>query len=232
MTPVRRANEVLDALRGRLIVSVQAEPSSPLNAPETIALLCRVAVANGAAGVRVEGLARIGAARRAVTVPVVGLVKRAYAGYEPYITASEREIAEAVAGGADIVAFDATERARPDGRDVAAAVGAIRARGALALADCATADDVRRAAAARAHAVATTLSGYTEATRGTPLPALDLLRACAASGVFAICEGGIASPDDVRDAFAAGADAVVVGTAITNVDALVRRFAAAAPHGR
>jgi putative N-acetylmannosamine-6-phosphate epimerase len=33
----------------------------------------------------------------------------------------------------------------------------------------------------------------------------------------------------VRAAFAAGAAAVVVGTAITNVDALTRRFAAAAP---
>ncbi|HEV3088992.1 MAG TPA: hypothetical protein VGX96_17400, partial [Candidatus Elarobacter sp.] len=58
---------------------------------------------------------------------------------------------------------------------------------------------------------------------------LELVRACAASGAFAICEGGVASPDDVRAAFAAGAHAVVVGTAITNVDVLVRRFAAAVP---
>jgi N-acylglucosamine-6-phosphate 2-epimerase len=222
---------VLDTLRGGLIVSVQAEEHSPLNAPENIALLSRVAVANGAAGVRVEGLARIGAVRRAVTVPIVGIVKRAYAGFEPYITPTEREIAEVAAGGADIVAFDATERARPDGSDVAAVVAAIHARGALAMADCATPDDVRRAAAAGARIVATTLCGYTAATRGAPLPALDLLRACAASGAFAICEGGVAAPDDVRAAFAAGADAVVVGTAITNVDALVRRFTAAAPRG-
>jgi N-acylglucosamine-6-phosphate 2-epimerase len=220
---------VLERLRGGLIVSVQAEAGSPLGAPEAIALLSRVAVANGAAGVRAEGLARLGAVRRAVRVPLVGLVKRAYPGFEPYITASEREIAEAVAAGAEIVAFDATGRPRPDGRDVAAVVAAIRARGALAMADCATADDVRRAAAAGAEIVATTLCGYTEGTRGTPLPALELIRACAASGAFAIGEGGIGSPADVRAAFAAGADAVVVGTALTNLDVLVRRFAAAAP---
>jgi N-acylglucosamine-6-phosphate 2-epimerase len=231
-TPRNGAAAILAALRGRLIVSVQAEPHSPLNTPEQIALLSRVAVANGAAGVRVEGLARIGAVRRAVTVPVIGIVKRAYAGFEPYITASDREIAEASAAGADVIAFDATERPRPDGRDVVAVVEAIRARGALAMADCATADDVRRAAAAGAHVVATTLCGYTAATQGTPLPALELVRACAASGSFAICEGGAASPDDVRAAFAAGADAVVAGTALTNVDVLVRRFAAAAPRGR
>ncbi|MDB5070149.1 MAG: nanE [Candidatus Eremiobacteraeota bacterium] len=223
---------VLDRLRGRLIVSVQAEIDSPLNAPDAIALLSRVAVANGAAGIRAEGLARLGAVRRAVDVPLIGLIKRAYAGFEPYITASDREIAEAAAASADVIAFDATQRPRPDGRDIAAVVGAIHARGALAMADCATEDDVHRAAAAGADIVASTLCGYTGATRGTPLPALDLVRACAASGAFAICEGGIASPADVSAAFEAGAHAVVVGTAITNVDVLVRRFAAAAQRPR
>jgi N-acylglucosamine-6-phosphate 2-epimerase len=221
--------DVLAALRGGLIVSVQAEADSPLNTPETIALLARVAVANGAAGVRVEGSARIGAVRRAVAVPVVGIVKRAYDGFAPYITPTEREIAEVVAAGAEIVAFDATGRPRPDGREDAAVVAAIHARGALAMADCADAGDVRRAAAAGAEIVATTLCGYTYPTRGVRLPALDLVRACAASGAFAICEGGVASPGDLRAAFAAGAHAVVAGTAITNVDVLVRRFANAVP---
>jgi N-acylglucosamine-6-phosphate 2-epimerase len=223
------AAAVLGALRGGLIVSVQAEAGSPLNTPETLALLGRTAVANGAVGLRVEGLTRMAAVRRATTVPVVGIVKRSYPGFEPYITASEREIAEVVAAGATIVAFDATARPRPDGRDVAAVVAAIHARGALAMADCATADDVRRAAGAGAEIVGTTLCGYTAQTRGTTLPALDVVRACAASGAFAICEGGVASPEDVRAAFAAGAAAVVVGTALTNVDVLVRRFASATP---
>ncbi len=220
---------LLDRLRGRLIVSVQAEAGSPLGAPEAIALLGRVAVANGAAALRAEGGARIGALRRAVGVPIVGIVKRRYAGYEPYITASLREVAEVTAAGAEIVAFDATARARPGGLDVAGLVAAIRARGALPMADCADPADVRRAAAAGAALVATTLCGYTEPTRGTALPALGLVRACAASGAFAVCEGGVAAPADLRAAFAAGAQAVVVGTAITNVDVLCRRFAAATP---
>jgi N-acylglucosamine-6-phosphate 2-epimerase len=223
---------VLDALRAGLIVSVQAEADSLLGTPEAIALLSRVAVANGAAGLRVEGSARLGAARRAVGVPIVGIVKRAYAGFEPYITPTEREIAEVVAAGAEIVAFDATGRARPDGRDVGAVVASIHAHGRLAMADCATAEDVRRAAAAGAELVATTLCGYTAETHGEPLPALELVRACAASGAFAVCEGGVDSPSAVRAAFVAGAEAVVVGTAITNVDALVRRFVAAVPKVR
>ncbi len=208
---------------------MQAESGSPLNAPEMLALLASVAVANGAAAIRAEGSARLGAIRRAVDVPVIGLIKRAYPGFAPYITATAREIAEAVAAGADVVAFDATGRPRPDGRGDEAVVRAIHAYGRLAMADCATAADAARAAAAGADIVATTMCGYTDETRGTPLPALDLLRACAGSGAFAIAEGGVSTAEDVRAAFAAGASSVVVGTAITNVDALVRRFSNAAP---
>jgi N-acylglucosamine-6-phosphate 2-epimerase len=220
---------ILERLAGRVIVSVQAAADSLLNTPETIALLARVAEQNGAAGVRVEGLARIGAVRRAVNLPLIGLVKRPYDGFEPYITVTEREVAEAAAAGADIIAFDATQRPRPGDVTVAALVAAIRTSGALPMADCSDVNDARAAAAAGAVILGTTLCGYTQATRATALPALDLLRAMRMAEVFVICEGGVSTPSEVKEAFAAGADAVVVGTAITNVDVLVRRFVSAAP---
>jgi N-acylglucosamine-6-phosphate 2-epimerase len=222
----------IERLRGGLIVSIQPAAASVLNTPETVALLARCAVANGAVGVRIEGAARIAAVRRAVDVPIVGLVKRSYPGFAPYITATEAEIAEIAAAGADVVAFDATSRPRPGGFSAAAATAAIRRRGLLAMADCASAADLAAAAAAGADAVATTLCGYTDETRGAVLPAIGLLPVASASGAFAILEGGVASPDDVRRAFAAGAAAVVVGTAISDVDAQVRRFAQAAPSRR
>lgn len=216
---------ILDRLAG-LIVSIQPEAESVLNAPETVALLARCAVANGAVGVRIEGAARIATVRRVVDVPIVGLLKRAYPGFAPYITATVADV-EAVAGaGADIVAFDATGRPYPDASDVAALVAAIHARGAVAMADCATGAEIRAAAAAGADIVATTLCGYTDESRGHPLPAIDLLRAAAATGAFAILEGGVADPHQVQAAYAAGAAAVVVGTALTNLDARIRTFAA------
>ena len=124
------------------------------------------------------------------------------------------------------MAFDATAGRAP----TAAAWRRHRPRfthaGRLALADCATAADAASAAAdAGADIVATTLCGYTAETRGRALPRSTWCansRACAA---FCICEGGIRSPPEVRAALDAGADAVVVGTAITNVDWLVREFA-------
>jgi N-acylglucosamine-6-phosphate 2-epimerase len=78
--------------------------------------------------------------------------------------------------------------------------------------------------------VVTTLYGYTEATATQRPPAWELLphlRQQLPEAVSLICEGGIASPQQVRQALAAGADAVVVGTAITGVDLQVAAYVAA-----
>ena len=47
----------------------------------------------------------------------------------------------------------------------------------------------------------------------------------AAGGAFVILEGGVANPTQARAGMTAGAGAVVVGTALSNLDALVRGFA-------
>ncbi|MEJ7616085.1 MAG: hypothetical protein WKF30_03735 [Pyrinomonadaceae bacterium] len=48
-------------------------------------------------------------------------------------------------------------------------------------------------------------------------------------GAPIFCEGRVRTAEDVRRAFASGAFAVVVGTAITGVDWLVRNFVEATP---
>ena len=223
---------VLERLRGGLIVSVQAYAESVLNTPETIALLARCAVENGAAGVRIEGVQRIAAVRAAVAVPIVGIIKCAYDGFEPYITTTRAEIAAVAEAGAEVVAFDATERTRFGGASVRGLVATAHAAGLAAMADCATEVDAAAAIAAGADVVATTLAGYTPESHGRALPALDLLSWIARRHPFPVCEGGIGDPATAVEAFARGAKAIVVGTAITNVDALVRRFVATAPRFR
>lgn len=223
------AADLLQRLRGRLVVSVQAQAGSVLGDAATIALLARCVVLNGAAAVRIEGAERIRAVRAAVDVPVIGLIKRAHAGFEPYITATLDEVREIVAAGAEIVAFDATARPHPNDASVADFVAAIHGLGRAAMADCATLADGRGAAEAGADIVATTLAGYTGETAGRTLPAFDLLAQLAAVHPFAVCEGGIGAPAEARAAFSAGAAAIVVGTAITNIDLLTRRFAEVVP---
>ena len=222
---------VLDELRGGLIVSVQAWPGSALDDPSVIAALARAAQDGGAVAVRVAGSEHLAAVRRRVEVPIVALIKREYPGFEPYITPTLHEVAQCAASGAEIVAFDATQRARPGGATAEALIDAIHSAGCVAMADCATPEDAARAVAAYADVVATTLCGYTPATQDHPLPAFDVVTAVRDFGAFTVCEGGIRTPAHVRSAFDAGADAVVVGTAITNVDWLVREFAGAARRG-
>ncbi len=222
-----------EALRGGLIVSVQAWKDSAIDDPRVIAAMARAAQEGGAVAVRVQGVPNLRAVRERVELPVIGLIKREYPGFEPYITATLDEVEAIVACGAEIVAFDATGRERPGGCGVATIVEAIRAAGRAAMADCATLDDARCALEAGAQIVATTLCGYTAETAGRPLPALGLVAdfrrlSNAAGGGMVVCEGGVVRPEQLRAALDAGADAVVVGTAITNVDWLVREFAGAA----
>ena len=219
---------LLDALRGGLIVSVQAWRGSAIDDPLVIAAMAQAAQEGGAVGVRIAGLEDLRAVRARVAVPIVGLVKREYPDFEPYITPTLDEVRAVMATGAEIVAFDATERRRPDGATTGAFIEAIHSAGRLAMADCATAAQAAAAFRCGADMVATTLAGYTPDTQGRPLPALDLIGELAQLPAFAVCEGGIRQPSQVRAAFDAGAAAVVVGTAITNVDWLVREFAGSA----
>ncbi len=218
---------LLDQLRGGLIVSVQARAGSALDDPHVLAAMARAAQENGACAVRIQGVRNLRAVRKRVSVPIAGIVKREYAGFGPYITPTLREVHEILECGAEIVAFDATARPHPENLDVPQLVAAIHAGGALAMADCALPADGVAAAAAGSDILATTLCGYTKETQDMPLPALELTRAFAQLGRFVICEGGIHEPEAAAQALAAGADAVVVGTAITNTEWLVRQYCAA-----
>jgi len=231
-------SEVLEALRGGLVVSVQASPGTPLAAPAHIAAMARAAELGGAAGIRATEVAAV---KEAVGLPVIGLRKRRVEGGDVYITPSMDDARAVVAAGADIVAVDATLRPRPDGVELAALVSELPVP-VLADVDCFEAGLAAREAGVAA--VATTLAGYTGAASLARQPAprsldaaasapdepdLDLVAALAAHldcPVFA--EGRIATPAQARAAFDAGAFAVVVGTAITDPIALTRSFAATA----
>ncbi len=220
---------ILERLRGGLIVSCQAPEGSPLDRPEIIAALAAAAERAGAVGVRINRPENIRCVRAAVRIPIIGIYKQVRPGSEVYITPDLEAARAVVEAGADVIALDATPR-RPGG---SAAVEALIAQVHASLnrpvmADIATAVEGRAAANASADLVATTLFGYTQDTQGAELPGIELVRSLAASiPTPVLCEGGIQCPKQVAEAFGAGAFAVVVGTAIVGVEALVKRFAAA-----
>lgn len=217
---------VLDTIRGGLVVSVQAPEGSPLRDPSHMAAIARAAEAGGAVGIRANGGLDIAAIKAAVGLPVIGLNKRVANGSHVYITPQPGDVEVVVDAGADIVAVDATERTRPDGTTLADVIAAAGSHPVLADVDTLEAGAAARAAGAAA--VATTLSGYTDAPSPDG-PDLALVRALARElDCPVIAEGRYGSPEAVRAAFVAGAHAVVVGTAITDPLTLTRRFAAVA----
>lgn len=216
-------------LKGSLIVSVQAPEGSPLRHPSAIAAMAEACLANGASGVRLESPEHIAAVRRRCPQAlIVGLWKRTWPDSPVYISPRWQEIQAVWGAGADVVALDGTDRPRPEGQRLEDLVRRAREElGVPLMADVDSLDSGQRAAQLGCAWVGTTLYGYTEATNQSKPPAfalVKLLRDSLPSSVPVICEGGISSPDQAREALSQGADLVVVGTAITGVDLQVARY--------
>ncbi len=194
----------------------------PLDAPEHIAALARSVVLGGASGLRIQGQANIAAVRAATDLPLIGLVKASRPGTDVYITPTIADIEAVVAAGADIVAFDATDRPRPF--SVAALCAAVRQAGRLSMADASTAAEGARAIEAGADIVGTTLSGYTPHSRQLRSPDFELMAELGRRGVPFAAEGRIWTVEEARRCFELGAAFVVVGSAITRPDMIARRF--------
>ena len=95
-------SELVQSLKGKLIVSVQAYPGEPLRTPEFMAAMARACELGGAAAIRCQGLSDISAIKGRVEVPVIGLWKEGHEGV--YITPTLRHALACVWAGADIVA--------------------------------------------------------------------------------------------------------------------------------
>ncbi|GGA93992.1 hypothetical protein GCM10011491_22750 [Brucella endophytica] len=222
--------DIMEILRGRLIVSCQAAETSPLHATEHIVALARAVVLGGAQGVRIEGVRNVQTVRSAINLPIIGITKIAQSGSDVYITPSLEDVRSLAAAGADIIAFDATDRPRPV--PVADIVLEIARLGKISMADISTLDEARQAIAAGADFVGTTLSGYTPYTVGAPAPDFALMRSLAEAGIPFVAEGRIWEPSQARRALELGAAFVVVGSAITRPDEIAKRFADAIADGQ
>jgi putative N-acetylmannosamine-6-phosphate epimerase len=222
--------DVLGRLRGGLIVSCQAREGSPVYGPTFMAAFARCAELGGAVGLRVDGADDVRACRAATRLPIIGINKQREDAWPVYITPDLESARQVVDAGAQIVAIDATHRPRRSGLSPDELIRSIQqGLGVLVMADVDSLDEGLAAAAAGADLVATTMAGYTGARAPTEGPDLELLSALARRvDVPVICEGRVRAPSDLAAAFAAGAYAVVVGTAITNPIAITESFARAA----
>jgi N-acylglucosamine-6-phosphate 2-epimerase len=219
-------HEIIEKLRGRLVVSCQALPGNPLRESGYMAVMAKAAELGGAGGIRANGAEDIQAIREQVKIPIIGINKTAASLENVYITPTLEAAVEAAEAGADIIALDATNRPRPGNVSAAELIRAVKRRlGLPVMADISTYEEGMAAAESGADIVATTLAGYTAYTSKTDGPDLELLKELARDiNVPLFAEGRILTPDDLKAVFKYGAFAAVVGKMITNPMFITQQF--------
>ncbi len=220
---------IMDILKGKIVVSSQAMPDEPLYEEVCMTAMMKSVVNGGAAGLRVAGARDVRNAKT-LGIPVIGLTKpnKLPDNWKEvvYITPSLSDVQGLIDAGADIVAFDGTSRPH-DNCNLEEIINLIHKYGILAMADISTLEEGVNCAILGADIISTTLAGYTlESGEPTVGPDYELLKKLIKSvDKPVVLEGRIWEPCEVRKAFELGAHCVVIGSAITRPQLIVKRFA-------
>ena len=224
-------NDILNKIKGTVVVSVQAMPSEPLYQEECINAMMKSVVTGGAGALRVAGARDVKNAKKLFNIPVIGLTKPNVIPQNwkeiVYITPTIKEVIELVNAGADIIATDGTQRKRPNGEKLTDLIKYIHINKKLAMADIATLEDGLKAKEAGADILSTTLAGYTLESANSPAnePDFELLKQLVEqTNLPVVLEGRIWEPEQVDKAFELGAHCVVIGSAITRPQLITKRF--------
>ena len=224
-------NNVIDRIKGIVVVSVQAMPSEPLYAESCMTAMMKSVVNGGAGALGVAGVRDVKIAKKLFTLPVIGLTKPNVIpkNYKEivYITPTVKDVIDLVQAGADIIATDATQRPRPNGEKLADLFKYVHINNRIAMADISTLEEGIKAKEAGADILSTTLAGYTLESVNSPSkePDFELLKQLVETTKMpVVLEGRIWEPEQVNKAFELGAHCVVIGSAITRPQLITKRF--------
>jgi len=226
---MRNFEEILKEIYKSIIVSCQALPGEPLYVEEKsiMYLMARAAKRAGAKCIRTNSTRDVAAIKEDTDLPVIGLVKKEYEGYDSYITATMKEIDALVEVQADVIALDCTMRKRGDGKTINEFLYQIKEKypSIRLMADISTYEEGVNAYQCGVDLVSTTMSGYTSYSPQISEPDEWLVsRLSAELPIPVIGEGRIHTPDLAKKMLDTGAYAVVVGGAITRPLEIAQRF--------
>jgi N-acylglucosamine-6-phosphate 2-epimerase len=223
-------DKVIESLKGGIIVSCQALESEPLHSSYIMSRMAYAAKEGGAVAIRANSFEDIVEIKKAVDLPVLGIVKRDYEDSEIYITPTIAEIDELVKAKAEIIALDATNRVRPNNVSLEEFIRNIRSKysNLILMADVSTFEEGITAWKLGFDIVSTTLSGYTAYTEKLDGPDFQLIKKLSETiDVPVIAEGRIWTREEAAEAIKMGAFAVVIGTAVTRPREITQRFVSA-----
>ena len=221
---------MLNKIKNQIIISVQASYEEPLYEETAMnAMIKTVVELGGAKALRLAGERDIKNTRKFFPeIPIIGITKPKKLPEnwidEVYITPTLEDAKNIIEADADIIAFDGTLRKR--NITIKDMIDFIHRKEKIAMADIATFEDAENACICGADLVSTTLSGYTKETQNkNSKPDFELLEKIVKNlDVPVILEGRIWEVKEVKRAFDTGAFAVVIGSAVTRPQHIVKRF--------
>lgn len=224
-----RKKEILESLRGGLVVSCQVQPEDPIYTDNMVVKMAEAASWAGAVGIRANTPEQIRQIKEAVHLPVIGLYKIWRENTDVYITPTLEAAKVVWEAGAEIIAMDCTDRMTLEGTKAWELLPKVKEAipEAITFADVSNYEEAKRAAELGADIVAPTLCGYTEYTVDCPWPDYrEFARMCRDLGedVHMMMEGHLNTPEDAMKCIYLGAHAVVVGSAITRPHLTAKRF--------
>lgn len=220
---------LFEQMKGKVIVSCQAVPGEPLYVEEKsiMYLMARAAKQAGTPVIRTSSIRDVTAIKEETGLPVIGLIKVQYDGFESYITPTMKEVDALVEAGSDVIALDCTNQKRGDGKSISEFITEVRRKypDEILMADISTYEEGVNAWKLGVDIVGTTMSGYTSYTPKMDGPDYELVRRLKETvDIPVIGEGRVHSPQQAVEMLDAGAFAVVVGGAITRPLEIAQRF--------
>ncbi len=214
---------ILKKLKNKIIVSCQPNEGGPQDKTSIIVSMAKAAIIGGCGGVRIEGEKNLRAVKKNISVPIIGIIKNDLTNYKVRITPLLKDVEKIINSGADIIAYDATNRKRPfPTKEI---ILKIKKANRLAMADCSNIDDAKNAILEGADIIGTTLAGYVgKKVKDTDKPNIKLVKEFKKLNCFVMAEGRYNSPELAKKAIQAGADAVTIGSAITRIDNITSWF--------
>lgn len=220
---------ILESLKGGLIVSCQVQHDDPVYSEDFVLKMAKAAQWAGAVGIRANSPEQIELIKNQVDLPMIGLYKIWHDDTDVFITPTLEAAMQVWEAGAEIIALDCTNQITHEGRPAWELLPIVKKEipDALIFADVSNYEEATRAVELGADIVGPTLYGYTEETKHITSPDLrEFARMCRNLGnkAFMMMEGHIYTPEDAIKCLYLGADAVVVGSAITRPHLIAKRF--------
>lgn len=220
---------IIESLKGKLIVSCQAQKGEPLHGACYMVKMAQAAFEGGAAGIRAESPEDIRAIKSAIKLPLIGLWKIKSPESDVYITPTIDAAREIYKAGADIIAVDSTFRKNADDKWAFEIIREIKSNfNVPVMADVSTVEEGINAEEQGADIISTALAGYTSYSMKLNGPDFQLIKDLVKNVKLPIAaEGRIWSVEDAKQVLDAGAYTLVIGSAITRPRDITKRFAEA-----